>query len=606
VTDALVVLGLLPFETLAGGALRLERAAAWTALDALAKKLGLGDAAAAAAGVLAVANAHMEAALRRVSVEQGEDPRGSAIVAYGGAGGLHACALADSLGARSVVWPRHAGVLCALGALTGGSHRERSRSVLRDARDTAALERDFRALERRVLGEFAPAERTRVSLSRHAEVRYRGQAHDIEIAATDLSAIAPVFHAAHRRRFGFDDRARDVIVMSVQVRGALAADVTRERLPRPRPLPIRRADVREAGRSVPAEVLERGCLSVGERVRGPVIVVDDGATLWVPSGWSGVLSEGGALALTRRRRDGAPEGGVGGACAAPTAWRRAAPGCSPRAPRRWAPRSCAPRTRPTSPSGSTTRARCSTPRRAWSRRRRTFRCIWAACRARSRPRARWVRSGAATSCCSTIPSTAGRTCRTSRWSRRSSWQSRAAGPSSSSRVARITPTWAALRRVRCPSRARCTRRASAFRRCSCAAPACRTARCWRCCSPTCARPTSAEPISRRSWAPRTPASAGCASWPAAPAPPRSWRTRRRCWMRPNAGRVPRSPGCRAARGALPTRSTTTGWAARRCASPRRRAAPLDLSASAPQARGPVNVVLAVTRRLAVRTALRAG
>ncbi|MCC6652180.1 MAG: hydantoinase/oxoprolinase family protein, partial [Candidatus Eisenbacteria bacterium] len=257
VTDALVVLGLLPFETLAGGALRLERSAAWTALDALSKKLGLPGAAEAAAGVLAVANAHMEAALRRVSVEQGEDPRGSAIVAYGGAGGLHACALADSLGARSVVWPRHAGVLCALGALTGGSRRERSRSVLRDARDTVALEREYRALERRVLGEFAPRERGQVRLSRHAEVRYRGQAHDIEIPASDLAAIAPAFHAAHRRRFGFDDRARDVLVVSAQVRGALAAEVSRERLPRPRPLPIRRADVREAGRSVPAEVLER-------------------------------------------------------------------------------------------------------------------------------------------------------------------------------------------------------------------------------------------------------------------------------------------------------------------------------------------------------------
>ncbi|MFN8588324.1 MAG: hydantoinase/oxoprolinase family protein [Candidatus Eisenbacteria bacterium] len=300
VTDALVVLGLLPFDTLAGGALRLDRAASAAALGALAKPLGLRDAHAAAAGVLAIANAHMEAALRRVSVEQGVDPRDAALVAYGGAGGLHACALAEAIGARAVVWPRHAGVLCALGALTGGSRRERSRSVLLDAANAAALEREFVRLERAVRGEFAAAERAAVTLTRHAEVRYRGQAHEIELPVTRLPGIAAAFHAAHARRFGFADAAREVQVVSVQVRGARPSERMPERRTAPaRRTPPRRVRVRLGARTATALVFERDALARGAIVRGPAVVSDDGATLWVAPRWQARVAPDGALALAR-------------------------------------------------------------------------------------------------------------------------------------------------------------------------------------------------------------------------------------------------------------------------------------------------------------------
>ncbi|MBI5168328.1 MAG: hydantoinase/oxoprolinase family protein [Candidatus Eisenbacteria bacterium] len=305
VTDALVVLGRIPFDTLAGGALTLDRAAARRALGAIAKALRLRDAAAAAAGVLAIADAHMEAALRRVSVEQGADPRDCAIVAYGGAGGLHACSLAESLGARAVVWPRHAGVLCALGALTGGSRRERGRSVLLPAAGTAALEREFRRLEREVLAEFAPAERRRVTLSRHVEARCRGQAHEIELAAPVLAFVARDFHAAHRRRFGVADEARAVIVVSVQVRGALPAERMAERPSRSRtPAPASAgvtARVRVGARTVAARVVARAALAPGAVLSGPAVVHDDGATLWVAPRWNAVAQPDGSLALTRAR-----------------------------------------------------------------------------------------------------------------------------------------------------------------------------------------------------------------------------------------------------------------------------------------------------------------
>jgi N-methylhydantoinase A len=303
VTDALLVLGLLPLESLAGGALVLDRDAAHRALAAVGRALGGRDARAAAAGVLAVANARMEAALRTVSVERGEDPRTAALVAYGGAGGLHACALAAALGVRAVVWPRHAGVLCALGALEGGARRERSRSVLLDVREQARLERHFRALERAVLASFAADERPRVVLERHAEVRYRGQAHELSLPVAPLAALAARFHRAHERRYGFSDPGRTVEVVTLDVRGACPLPASPERAGVPvrtgRP---RRSEVFDEGRVIAARVWDRAALGAGAAFAGPAVVLDSGATLWVPAGWRGRVHRGGAVVLTRRRR----------------------------------------------------------------------------------------------------------------------------------------------------------------------------------------------------------------------------------------------------------------------------------------------------------------
>jgi N-methylhydantoinase A len=300
VTDALVVLGRIAGETLAGGALKLERRAAHAALAALGRALGGGDALAAAEGVVALADAHMEAALRRVSVERGHDPRGAALVAFGGAGGLHACALAAALGAPAVLAPRHAGVLSALGALTGGSRRERSRTVLLDARDHAALERAWRRLEREVRAEFTPAERTRVRVERWAEVRYRGQSHELSLAGgADLAAA---FHLEHLRRFGFAEYQLPVEVVTLEARGSLPGDrVPATRSARRAGAPIHRVRVRVDRRWARAPVWAREQLPARFATRGPAIVVEDGATLWIAPGWSARSHASGTLILTRGR-----------------------------------------------------------------------------------------------------------------------------------------------------------------------------------------------------------------------------------------------------------------------------------------------------------------
>jgi N-methylhydantoinase A len=306
VTDALLVLGRLPLESLAGGSIRLDRAAAERALEPVARDLGARDVVTAAEGVVAVAEGQIEAALRQVSVERGEDPRDAALVAFGGAGGLHACALAEALGCATVLAPRHAGLLSALGALRGGSRRERSRTVMAPADDRAGLEREFRTLERRVRAEFPARERRRARIERWVEARYRGQSHELSLAARSRGGLAARFHAAHERRFGYAEPSRAVEVVTVEVRGHVAAESV------PRPVPThsapasasRRHRVREGGRWREIPVLAREELAVGRRFRGPLLALEAGATLWVPSGWSGRVHASGAWVLTSGARPG--------------------------------------------------------------------------------------------------------------------------------------------------------------------------------------------------------------------------------------------------------------------------------------------------------------
>jgi N-methylhydantoinase A len=300
-TDAMVVLGRLPLASLADGALTLDPAASSRALETLSRRLPGRDAVAAAEAVVEIAESRMEAALRRVSIERGHDPRGAALVAFGGAGGLHACALAAALDCDAVVFPRHAGVLSALGALLGGSRRERSRSVMRDARENGKLERTMRDLERQVIAAFTRSERAAVKLERIALARYRGQSHEIEIAY-GAGWIAR-FHAAHAKRFGFAAAETPIEVVTLEVRGATApARLPAPPAPRSGAIAPRATRVHEAGAWRPARVFDRASLAPFARLRGPAVVADAGATLWIPSGWNARVDRGGALILKRSAR----------------------------------------------------------------------------------------------------------------------------------------------------------------------------------------------------------------------------------------------------------------------------------------------------------------
>ncbi len=301
VTDALVILGRIPGDRLAGGTFPIDRAAAHAAMLELARALGHRDPLRAAAGVVTLAEAHMAAALRRVSIERGHDPRQAALVCFGGAGGLHACALAGPLGSVAV-FPRHAGVLSALGAWLGGSRRERSRSVLLDTGDRGAIGRGLAALEREVRESFPRAEQRLIQIERRAEVRYRGQSHELSVeVGVDLVGR---FHREHARRYGFAEPEAAVEVVTLDVRGALAD----------RPLPrasrrsggasraANRARVHDGERWRTVPVWRMEALGPGFTTRGPGIVIEDGATLWIATGWRARWHRSGALVLESSRR----------------------------------------------------------------------------------------------------------------------------------------------------------------------------------------------------------------------------------------------------------------------------------------------------------------
>src|SRR5207248_6981482 len=178
VTDANLLLGRLP-ESLAGG-VTLDRAAAERALDGVDP-----------AAVVDVVNAEMLRALRVVSVERGHDPASFALVAFGGAGALHACELADELGSSTVVVPEAAGVLSALGLVASDERRDHVRSYLCPLRDAGELPR---------VGE--------------ADLRYRGQSFELTLPLAD--DLENAFHRAHEERYGFADRARTVELVAVR------------------------------------------------------------------------------------------------------------------------------------------------------------------------------------------------------------------------------------------------------------------------------------------------------------------------------------------------------------------------------------------------------
>ena len=230
VTDANLVLGRIPDEL--AGDLRLDRAAAERALGELDP-----------ADVVEVVNAEMLRALRLVSVERGRDPRELALVAFGGAGPLHACELADGLGVSTVLVPEAAGVLSALGLAVGDERRDHVRSEVRPLAEVGDLPTE---------GE--------------ADLRYRGQSFELSVPLGP--GLGERFHELHEARYGYADRARPLELVAV-----------------------RTADVRPGP---PLALVQ----TARETATGPAMVELDGATCWLPLGWVGVR-DGGIWRLTR-------------------------------------------------------------------------------------------------------------------------------------------------------------------------------------------------------------------------------------------------------------------------------------------------------------------
>jgi N-methylhydantoinase A len=297
VTDANLFLGYLADGAKLGGEVVLRRELSEKALAALGKRLGLGPEE-AALGIVRVANAQMARALRVISVERGLDPREFALFAFGGAGGMHACALADELGMRTVLVPRAGGVLSALGLAISDLRRDYVRphlSALESAGE-ADLEARFAEMERDAAKDLEGPE-----YARRADLRYRGQSFELTVEAGDLRGLEGRFHAAHERRYGY--RMEDEPVELVNLRLTATVPVEKPELSEGPPEGEAERGRREAnfdGEWLEVPVLDRERMGEGSEVEGPAIVEFRESTCVVRPGWGGRVDGVGTLVLERR------------------------------------------------------------------------------------------------------------------------------------------------------------------------------------------------------------------------------------------------------------------------------------------------------------------
>jgi N-methylhydantoinase A len=288
VTDAHVVLGRIAEEQFLGGAMRIDAARARAAVGRVAARLGLGETE-AAAGILRVANATMDRAIRVVSVERGYDPRDFALLAFGGCGGLHACDLAEGLGISVVLAPKLAGALSALGMLLAGEVRDYAAGVLGRAEFASV----FRELERRARRELRGA-----ALERHADLRYRGQSYELTVPWVEAEPGAP-FHVLHEKTYGYALPEREIEVVTLRVRARRAAP----------PVSLLDAAPSGHGRAGARRLYAGGAWHEAPAVRreqlgrrglsGPALVLDYGSTTLVAPGWRALRDRTGMLVLRR-------------------------------------------------------------------------------------------------------------------------------------------------------------------------------------------------------------------------------------------------------------------------------------------------------------------
>ncbi len=294
VTDANLVLGRFGGANLLGGEMPMDAGRSRSVLTRLAGQMSRFaerplTPEGAALGVIRVANANMEAALRVVSVERGQDPRLFTLVSFGGAGGLHVCELAAALRVPRIIVPRSPGTLSALGVLLGDVVKDYSRTVMKAAAglDARGLERDFKALEQIAVSELKNEGfgRQRTRLARSVAMRYSGQSFEIDI--TWGGRVEAKFHTAHRARYGYSDSSRAIEIVSLRVRATgLTQKPRSKRWPSGQPTSARtahteRVHLNERSHRIP--VYSRDDLSAGMRLAGPAIITEYSSTTLIPS-----------------------------------------------------------------------------------------------------------------------------------------------------------------------------------------------------------------------------------------------------------------------------------------------------------------------------------
>jgi N-methylhydantoinase A len=299
VTDANLILGYLDAASTLAGGVALDPEAARHAVARLGSELGLGELE-TAEGIVRVANQEMVRALRVVTVERGVDPRRFALLPFGGAGPMHAAALAEELGMERILCPRASGVLSALGLIASERRRDTARTVLLGG---AELTRERIAAEVAGLRESIGAGIEGATAETTYELRYRGQAFELAVAAgpePDPAELAERFAAEHERRYGYRDPEAPIELVNIRLALVVAAPA-----PEPQAAPAgglaqsaRRA--RFGGEWVEARVL-RGEPPAGAEAAGPCVLELPEATLVLPPGWRAGVDAHGTIVAERDR-----------------------------------------------------------------------------------------------------------------------------------------------------------------------------------------------------------------------------------------------------------------------------------------------------------------
>ncbi len=310
-TDANVVLGRIGTNRRLGGSITIDRGRARDAVAALAARVGRLDVEGLAEGIVTIAVARMTSAIREISIQRGHDPRDFTLIAFGGAGPMHALALAEEIGIPRVLVPRHPGNFSALGLLASDIKHDDVRTRVGPLRqrpaiiDTTFAEMEAGARRQLELEGFGPdAQR----LGRSLDLRYRGQAFELNVAigpesiGASLDAIEDAFHREHRAAYGHDNRAASIELVNARLTAfglvpKPAADRYRSDAGSLDDALVERRPVWFTGVPVDCPVWERERLPERARFGGPAIVEEFGATTVVLPGWTGEVDEHGNLVL---------------------------------------------------------------------------------------------------------------------------------------------------------------------------------------------------------------------------------------------------------------------------------------------------------------------
>ena len=306
VSDANLVLGRLRADAFLGGGMPLDETAARKAMATVARPMGL-SLEAAAQGIIDVTNENMVRALRVMSVQRGLDPAELTLACFGGAGGLHVCALAELLGMQKALVPIHAGVLSALGMLVAprARHLSRTLNLLLSAVDENDLNNEIKKLAnqgRQALLKEGFAEKD-ISINPGVDVRYRGQSSVINLPWNNARQTAEDFHVKHETLYGHRlDLEIELVNLRVKVQGPRPA-VSFSQIKDPESEPATRESFVQkaplAGINEPVSIYARDSLTAGETISGPALITETVSTTFIAPGWNCVMDRYGSLRLSR-------------------------------------------------------------------------------------------------------------------------------------------------------------------------------------------------------------------------------------------------------------------------------------------------------------------